>query len=94
MTTDTLVMAANTPAWPRLTSSTSIANTLTVDPVINGVPVRLLTFANHLPSGSRLSRAIENITRDADAWIAKVAEKIATATVISSVLPTRCRVGW
>ena len=31
---------------------------------------------------------IENITRDADAWIASVAEKIATATRPSSVLPS------
>jgi len=36
-----------------------------------------------------LSRAIENITRDADAWIASVAEKIAIATVIKSVLPNQ-----
>jgi hypothetical protein len=51
--------------------------------------VRLFTFDKNLPNGSRLSRAIENITRDADAWIASVAEKIATATVISSVLPNQ-----
>lgn len=36
-----------------------------------------------------MSRAIENITREADAWMASVAEKIATATSPSSVLPSQ-----
>src|ERR1700712_5401619 len=88
MTTDTLVIAAKTPAWPRLTRSTRIANTLTVTPVMTGDPVRLLTFDRNLPNGSRLSRAIENITRDAEAWMASVAEKMAIATIVSKTLPS------
>ena len=35
--------------------------------VMTGVPVRGLTFASAEPKGRRLSRAIENITREADA---------------------------
>jgi hypothetical protein len=62
---------------------------LTAIPVMTGVPVRLFTLDRNLPKGSRLSRAIENITREAEAWMARVAENIATATRASSVFPSQ-----
>ncbi len=52
-----------------------------------GVPVRGWTRARKSEKGSRPSRAIENITREADAWMARVAEKIAIATMVSRVVP-------
>src|ERR1700754_3033930 len=89
ITTDTEAMAANTLDWPMLTSSTRMASVLTEMPVMTGVPVRLLTRDRNLPNGSRLSRAIENITRDAEAWMASVAENIATATRANRALPSQ-----
>ena len=79
---------ANTLVWPRLISSTPIDNTPTTMPGRIGVWVRGETFESAFANGSRPSRAIENITRVADAAIASAAEKIEIATTASTIRPT------
>ena len=66
---------ANTLVWPRLISRTPIESTPTTMPGRIGVWVRGDTFASAFANGSRPSRAIENMTRVADAEIASAAAR-------------------
>src|SRR6195952_3162891 len=88
MTTEIDVTEVNTDVCPRLISSTPIERTPTTTPDQIGVFVRDETRARTCENGSRPSRAIENITRVADAAIASAAEKIETATTPSTIRPS------
>src|SRR4051795_6120470 len=87
MTTEIDVTEVNTEVCPRLISSTPIESTPRTTPDQIGVLVRGETWASTRENGSRPSRAIENITRVADAAIASAAEKIDTATTPSTIRP-------
>ena len=52
------------------------------------------TLASAFANGSRPSRAIENITRVADAEIASAAEKIEMPTMASTTGPRTGRRAW
>jgi len=88
MTTEIDVTEVNTDVCPRLISSTPIESTPTTTPDQIGVFVRGETRARTWENGSRPSRAIENITRVADAAIASAAEKIEIATTPSTIRPS------
>jgi hypothetical protein len=52
-----------------------------------GVPRRPGTRASRRANGSRPSRAMENITREGEAWMASAADRMAMATSASSSVP-------
>jgi hypothetical protein len=81
-------MSVNRADWPKFTTSRAIAKPPTTILGSAGVPRRGDTWANCFENGSRPSLAIENITLDADAWMARAAERIAIDTSTRRTLPS------
>jgi hypothetical protein len=81
------VTVAKTLVCPRLISRTPMDSTPTTIPGRIGVWVRGDTCASAFANGSWPSRAIENMTRVADAEIASAAEKMETPTIARTTGP-------
>jgi hypothetical protein len=81
-------MSVNRADCPRFTTSRAMARPPTTILGRAGVPGRGDTWANWVENGSRPSLAIENITREAEAWMARAAERMAMDTSTRRTLPS------